>query len=409
MKENILKFPKNFLWGAATSAHQVEGENINNDWWRWEQLGKIKDGSVSGRACDHYRLFENDFKMARELEHNIHRLSIEWSRIEPLPGKWNLEEIDHYRKVLDSLKENNMKAMVTLHHFTNPLWFADLGGWKNKDAAFYFSRFAEFIAKELGDKIDFWITINEPCIYTSRGYLESDWPPERRSIFAARQVMNNMAKAHRGAYRKIHQVLKNGNIDAWVGMAKNNIFYEPYCKYNPFDRILVLILRYLTNFLFLNKIKKELDFIGLNYYFHCKSRFNPLKIRNSFAEIKNDNKKVSDFGWEIYPKGIYEVLMELKKYNKPIFITENGVADKNDVYRSKFILDHLKEIHRAIQNGVNIKGYLHWSLLDNFEWKEGFKMRFGLIEVDFKSYERRIRKSAKVFAKVCKNNSLNNL
>lgn len=410
MKENNLKFPENFLWGAATSAHQVEGGNVNNDWWRWEQLGKIKDGSVSGKACDHYHLFEDDFKMARELGHNVHRLSIEWSRIEPSPGKWNLKEIDHYRKVLNSLKENNMKTMVTLHHFTNPLWFADLGGWENKDSAFYFSRFAEFIAKELGDKIDFWITINEPGVYISKGYLEGDWSPERRyNIFAARQVMNNMIKAHRDAYQKIHQALKEKNFDVQVGIAKQNAYYEPCQKYNPFDVMFVSALRYFGNFLLLNKIKKELDFIGLNYYFHYKLRLNLLKIKSGLVEVKNDNKEMSDFNWEIYPRGIYKVLKELKKYNKPIFITENGVADKNDVYRKKFILEHLKEIHRAIRNNVDVRGYFHWSLLDNFEWKEGFEMRFGLVEVDFKSYERRIRKSAKIFAEVCKNNSLNNL
>ncbi len=406
MEKNILKFPKNFLWGAATSAHQVEGGNVNNDWWRWEQLGKIKDSSVSGKACDHYRLFEDDFKIARKMGHNVHRLSIEWSRIEPSPGKWNLGEIDHYRKVLNSLKENNMKTMVTLHHFTNPLWFADLGGWENKKSAFYFSRFAEFIAKKLGDKIDFWITINEPGVYVSKGYLEEDWPPERRSIFAARRVTNNMIKAHQSVYQKIHQILKERNNNALVGIAKNNIFYEPYCKYNPLDIFLVSILRYLTNFLFLNSIKKELDFIGLNYYFHYKLRFNLLKVKNNFVEIKNDDKEVSDFGWEIYPRGIYKVLKELKKYNKPIFITENGVADRSDIHRTKFILEHLKEIHRAIQDGVDVRGYFHWSLLDNFEWKEGFKMRFGLIKVDFKNYQRRVRKSAKVFAEICKNNSL---
>ena len=408
MKENNLKFPKNFLWGAATSAHQVEGENINNDWWRWEQLEKIKDGSVSGKACDHYHLFKSDFKMAKDLEHNAHRLSIEWSRIKPSPGKWDLEEVDHYREVLDSLRANGMKTMVTLHHFTDPLWFADSGGWENKKSAFYFSRFAEFIAKELGNKIDFWITINEPGVYVSKSYLEGDWPPERRSIFAARRVVNNMVKAHCGAYKKIHRVLEE-NFDVWVGIANNNIYCEPYQKYNPFDVILVLILRYFTNFLFLDSIKKEMDFIGLNYYFHYKLRFNPLKIKSGFVEIKNDNKEVSDFGWEIYPRGIYEALRELKKYNKPIFITENGVADRNDIYREKFILGHLKEIHRAIQDGVDVRGYLHWSLLDNFEWKEGFRMRFGLVEVDFKSHQRRVRKSARMFAEICKSNSLKNL
>ena len=395
-----IKFPKNFLWGAGTSSHQVEGGNVN-DWSKWEKgnaegLAKKSEtywqpwqkekfpemlqsrNYISGRACDHYHRFKEDFDIAKELNHNAHRFSIEWSRIEPKEGFIDEKEIEHYRQVLIALKERNIEPFVTLYHWTLPNWLAEKGGWLNPKTPYYFDRYVKIISENLFDYVNFWITLNEPSLYASNSYLKGNWPPEKKSIFKYFRVVNNLVKAHKLAYRALHLI----DLECKVGIAKNNIYFEniPFidCFWNKY---------------FLNKIKNEQDFIGLNHYFH----------QTLFG---NKNESVSDMGWEIYPEGIYRVLKELKKYNKPIYITENGLADKDDQKREKFIKDYLIWIYKAIEEGVDVRGYLHWSLLDNFEWDKGFWPRFGLVEVDFKTFERKIRPSAYKYAKICKDNKI---
>ena len=395
-----IKFPKNFLWGAGTSSHQVEGGNVN-DWSKWEKgnaegLAKKSEtywqpwqkekfpemlqsrNYISGRACDHYHRFKEDFDIAKELNHNAHRFSIEWSRIEPKEGFIDEKEIEHYRQVLIALKERNIEPFVTLYHWTLPNWLAEKGGWLNPKTPYYFDRYVKIISENLFDYVNFWITLNEPSLYASNSYLKGNWPPEKKSIFKYFRVVNSLVKAHKLAYRALHLI----DLECKVGIAKNNIYFENI----PF-------INYFWNKYFLNKIKNEQDFIGLNHYFH----------QTLFG---NKNESVSDMGWGIYPEGIYRVLKELKKYNKPIYITENGLADKDDQKREKFIKDYLIWIYKAIEEGVDVRGYLHWSLLDNFEWDKGFWPRFGLVEVDFKTFERKIRPSAYKYAKICKNNKL---
>jgi len=422
--ERELKFPQDFLWGTAVSAYQVEG-GINCDWSTPHQ--KI-GGGPAGKACDHYNLYEQDFDLMEKLNLNAFRFSIEWSRIEPEPGKFNQKEIEHYRKYLKSLKARGITTMVTLHHFTNPIWLAKMGGWTNKKVVFYFSRFSCRMLEEYKDLVDFWLTINEPMIYNGLVYFQERWPDARNnidllwanakknpSIIEKRQsllsrikkyllqakklvsvtkVLRNQILAHKKVYQEFHN-LKPG---VKVSTANNNSFFEPFNEGSVLDRFSVFLADYFWNRYFLNKIKNHLDFIGLNYYFHNKIKF-PF-------QIKNDNKIVSDLGWEIYPKGIYYVLKDLKKYNLPVHITENGVADKQDKLRQDFIKHHLRWVWQAIEEGVNVKGYFHWSLIDNFEWDLGFEPGFGLCEMDYQTMERKIRPSAYFYAKIAKENAI---
>jgi len=382
-----IRFRDGFLWGSATSAHQVEGGNVN-DWSKWEKSskrvkqlkkqGKDPDQYISAQAGDHYRLYEQDFDLIKSLNGNAYRFSIEWSRIEPSEGKIDYKEIEHYRRVILALRQRKIEPFVTLYHWTLPVWLAKTGGWQNRKAPYYFDRFVKIISENLSSEVDFWITINEPNIYTSNSYLKGIWPPQVKSIFKYFKVVNNLAKAHKLAYRSLRLI----DLDCQVGISKNNIYF----KNIPF-------VGYFWNRYFLNKIKDCQDFIGLNYYFH-----------STFP--KKRGLPVSDMGWPIYPKGIYYTIKGLKKYKKPIYVTENGIADKDDSRRAKYIKDHLYWIHQAIEDGLDVKGYFYWSLLDNFEWDKGFDPRFGLIEINYNTMERKVRRSARVYGQICKTNKL---
>lgn len=381
-KNNFLQFPSDFLWGSATSSYQVEGGIDNADW------SKFKD---AGDACGHYNRYSQDIDLMKEINLNSYRFSTEWSRAEPKPGEFEQDTINHYRDKLQELKNRGVTTMVTLHHFTTPLWLDEMGNWINTKSATYFSRYALKMFEELDDLVDFWITINEPGIYSFNSYLQGVWPPQKESVFDVMKVTMNQIKAHRKVYELFHEQSKKVK----VGLAKNNQYIEPYSN-SILDKLSTKFVDYLTNSLFLDRVESQLDFIGLNYYFHNKIKF-PL-------EIKNDNKVTTDLGWEVYPKGIYHVLKQLKKYDIPIYITENGLADKKDELRKEFIKQHLYWINKAIQENVDVRGYFHWSLLDNFEWAEGYEPRFGLAEVDYETQERILRDSAKEYAKIAKNN-----
>lgn len=405
-------FPKNFYWGAATSTHQVEGGN-HNDWTEWEKknaehLAKeaekkfshlknwpdIKEQAqnpqnyISGKACNHYNRYEEDFDIAKSLGHNAHRFSIEWSRIEPEEGKFNEKEIEHYRNVIKALRARGIEPFVTLWHWPVPLWLRDGGGWQSRKMPDYFAKYVEKIVLTFKDDVKFWITLNEPEIFSSLSYLKGVWPPQGKNPISYFLVIRNLIKAHRKAY----QVIKKIQSNAQVGIAKNNIYFEAY-QNKLINYILKKIIDWWWNFYFLNQIKNKQDFIGLNHYYHN---------RINYGFNKNENKKVSDMGWELYPEAIYHCLIDIKKYNKPIYITENGLADAQDKYREWFIKESLENIHKAIQEDVNVRGYFYWSLLDNFEWDKGFWPRFGLVEINYKTMERKIRQSALEYAKIIK-------
>ncbi|MFH0937404.1 MAG: glycoside hydrolase family 1 protein [Candidatus Daviesbacteria bacterium] len=394
-----LIFPEGFLWGTATSAHQVEGNNINNDWWDWEQK-KQPEGKRSGQACDQYHRFEEDFKLAKSLNQNAHRLSIEWSRIEPKEGEFDPSEIEHYKKVLKSLKDKGLTVMLTLHHFTIPLWLAQKGGWENFRAPYYFQRFVKRVVPELKEYVDFWITLNEPEGLVFCDYLEAKWPPQKKSKWAALTSSWNLIRAHKKAYKSIHQLVPQ----AKVGIAQNVQSYSAYHKHSLREQIGVIISDLSSNHLFYFFTKGYHDFLGVNYYFHYRLKEDGGLIPE-IANVMSYEKDVSDMGWEIFPEGMFDILTDLSD-GLPIYITECGIATTNDDRRIRFLMLYLQEVYRSIKAEVKVKGFFYWSLLDNFEWTDSFDPKFGLVEVDFETQERIVRPSAYIYADICKNNGI---
>lgn len=401
------RFPEKFLWGSATSSYQVEGGNIYNDWWDWEKKAGLPE--TSGSACRHYELYKQDFDLAKSLNHNAHRFSIEWSRIEPQENEFSAQEIQHYRDVALALRERGIEPIITLHHFTNPLWFSRRGGWENPACVKYFLRYTEKIVCSLAEHVKFWITINEPIVYAYHSYIMGFWPPQKKSFWASRRVVNHFIQAHNSAYRLIHRIYKQKKLplNPMVSFAHN---MQAFVGCNPEfkNRLSVFLRDKCFNFNFIERLYRSnsLDFIGINYYTRSlvdleNYRFNEVMF-GVCRKGHNDLKKNS-LGWEIYPQGLYDFLIRLKRFGRGIFILENGICTEDDSLRWEFIQQHLKSVHAAIHNGAHIMGYLYWSLLDNYEWDKGFKPRFGLVEVDYATQRRSIRESAKNFSRVCKN------
>lgn len=400
-----LYFPKHFLWGTATSAHQVEGGNKHNDWWRWEKNSRKR--FRSGSACDHYHRFEEDFDIIKNLQQNAHRFSIEWSRIEPIEDEWNIEAIEHYRKVILALHEKKIKPIITLHHFTNPEWFQRKGGWARRSSARYFARYVKFVVQELGDIAHFWITLNEPMVYATLSYLDGVWPPGKKSYFLAHRVYHNLARAHRKAYAIIHELYKKHD---WhppkVGVAMNTVSLYSYQMHSFSSWLFMRVADWLWNHSFYFFTGKTHDFIGINYYFHYRLKdlhFRPIRF---FLEARAEKREMSSVGWEVYPQGIFDVLIDFRRYKLPIYITENGIATTNESKRTRYIVSYIKEVYHAIRAGVDVRGYFYWSLMDNFEWEKGFKPRFGLLRVNYATQERAPREAAEVYSEICRTNSL---
>ena len=400
----MIKFPKEFLWGAAAASYQVEGGNKNADWWSWEKrAGKAR----SGHACRHYELYRKDFDLAKKLHHNAHRLSVEWSRIEPEEGKFSRKAIKHYQDVIAALRKRGLEPMVTLHHFTNPLWFAESGNWAHPKAVERFLRFCDVVVRALAKDVHYWITINEPTIYLSHAFILGVWPPQEKSFMKAAAVEENLVSAHIKAYQLIHKIYQSQGLSApAVSIAQHLIAMVP-CKKDLRTRLAAYFRDQLFNMVLLDRIMahKAMDFIGVNYYSRQLIELGRWGRDNWVTDVCQEQHhplKKNSLGWDIYPKGLYEVLMKLKKYKLPVIITENGICTLNDAMRWDYIREHLKSVHRAIQKGVKVTGYLYWALMDNFEWDKGFVPRFGLIDINYKTYQRTVRNSAKKFGQVCK-------
>jgi beta-glucosidase len=407
---NMVNFPGNFLWGAATSSHQVEGNNSNHDWWRWEKKTGLKD--ASGQACRHYELFRQDFDLAKALGHNTHRFSIEWSRIEPREGEFSAQELNHYVDVVIALRERGLIPVVTLHHFTNPVWFADMGGWKHRHACRYFLRYAEKVVDALSDKVHFWMTINEPLVYVFNSYMAGVWPPQGTSLLGAACVTDHMAAAHIRAHRLIHDIYRKKGLPApAVSIAKNLRAFQA-CRGTLKNKCAAYLRNRTFNFDFLDRLSRQrsLDYIGVNYYTRDLADvrgWTPRHFAQDLCDQGHDPLPKNSLGWDIYPEGLYTLLVGLdKRYHLPVLISENGICTEDDGQRWEYIRQHLLKVHDAMAAGVKVWGYLYWSLIDNFEWDKSFGPRFGLIEIDYASYERRIRESARKFAAVCKTGTL---
>ncbi len=395
-----LRFPKQFLWGCATSAHQIEG-GLTNDWSDWEKserrtkhLQKLNLNPadfISGLAANSFVEQNADIACMKELGLNAYRFSVDWSRIEPQPGVFDETALATYLEFIKKLRAHGIEPLLTLWHWPVPLWARDLGGWQSGKIIEPFLRFVEKTVNYLNQEVNFWITLNEPTVYTSQSFLAGVWPPQKKSLLAYYQVIGNLIKAHRQAY----DIIKKIDANNQVGIASHNIYFE--AKGNkPINRWLKAGADWWWNDRFLKKIDDKQDFIGLNYYFH--------NLINYKFGRHHDYEKYSDMSWGLHPEGIYHLLKDLKKYNKPIYITENGLADKGDQHRSWYINEVLQKVHQAIEAGVPVKGYFHWSLIDNFEWSHGFEPRFGLFEVNFQTFERLARPSAQFYADICQHN-----
>ncbi len=415
----ILRFPKGFLWGAATSSHQVEGHTRNN-WSEWEKknadrlareadskFGSIEswrekfgkaaadpNNYLSGAATNHWNRYEEDFDIAQSLRLNAYRFSIEWSRIEPEEGVFDEAAIDHYRQMLLSLKRRGIEPFVTLWHWTHPLWLEAQGGIEARAFPEYFARYAEKIVSSFPELVTFWITINEPTSVIGAAYVNGQWPPQKRSFFAADRVYRRLSSAHKRAYDTIKSIAPY----AQVGFANILQSFDAYRRESVLDKIATRIARYFVNERFLRMTANHNDFLTAQFYFHSRLRL--------AEKIHIPGLPRTDLGWEIYPRGIYNVILPLKKYNLPIYITENGLADADDSQRERFIRDHLSCIHQAIEDGANVRGYFYWSLLDNFEWDKGFWPRFGLVGIDYTTQKRTIRESARTYATIAGTNTL---
>jgi len=413
------ELPEDFKTGTATSSLQIEGGDRNNSWYRWAEEGHIKDGTHCIVADDHWNRVGEDILLMQKLNVSVYRMSLEWSRIEPEEGKFDTEAIEHYRNEIKLLKERGIETLVTLHHFSNPLWFEDRDAWVNKESVELFTRYAENVVNSLGDLVSNWVTINEPNIYLIYGYIFGQWPPGKTKIGEFFKGARNMIKAHIRAYEKIHSVRRGlGFNDTRVGSAMHLRLFDPKSP-SILDKIVCWLYDYLTQKIFLSgtiegrlcfplgfgsgKDKKRYsDFLGINYYSRdiVKFVFSPGEAFGR-REVKKD-AEVNDLGWEIYPEGLYRVCKDMYNlYTLPIVITENGTCDKEDAFRTKFIYDHLYQVKRLIDEGVAVKAYYHWTLMDNFEWAEGLSARFGLYHVDYETQKRTLRKSGRFFSELC--------
>jgi beta-glucosidase len=402
-------FPNEFYWGAATASFQVEGGITNNDWAKAAQEGRVPE---CGAACEHYSRYEADFDAAKELGHTAHRFSVEWSRIEPEEGKFDGEAIAHYRRVLEALRARNIVPFVTIWHFTLPLWFSETGGFERADSPAIFARYAAFVVAELGDLCEHFSTMNEPNVFGSNGWLRGSWPPFKRfavtdlvsitnsgrthesnaqtgigSAFLYFRVMKNLARAHNAAY----QAIKNTSSHIQVSVVKHVIVFA--ANWNPFNKIKAAIANYFWTTVFMNRVQNHTDAIGLNYYFYTQ-----------FGDTRQWKK--TDMDWNFAPEHIYDALMRLSKYQKPLFVSEAGLADHDDSDRAEYIKKQVAGTWKAMQHGADVRGHLYWSLMDNYEWALGFDKQFGLIHIDYQTQKRTIRPSAYVYKEIIANNGI---
>ncbi|MFD5315336.1 glycoside hydrolase family 1 protein [Streptomyces sp. NPDC127098] len=395
-------FPPGFLWGAATSAHQVEGGNVNSDWWRFEHEPASGVHVSSGDGIDHLHRYREDFELLASLGHTAHRLSVEWARIEPAPGEFSAAALAHYRRVLAALRERGLRSFVTLHHFTLPAWFADRGGWLAPDALTVFERYCARAVAALGDLADFVCTINEPQMVALHGYLEGYHPPGIAHAGHWKRVGRVLLEAHHRAV-----AATRAHADAAPGLVVQLPVLAP-AREDAVTRRYRDELRAEIVDLYLDGLRPGDggDWLGVQYY--RKNWVDPASPTifvpppRSFA--------TSQMGWAVYPEGLREVLVLAAGTGLPLYVTENGIATEDDAERIDYLESHLGAVLRAIGDGIDVRGYLHWSAFDNFEWAEGYRPKFGLVAVDHAAgFRRQPKPSAYAFQRVAESGDLSRL
>lgn len=443
-------FPKNFIWGAATAAFQIEGHPDEysqklSDWSKWiDREDKVLKPTNEGQAVRHFDHLEEDIKLMKKLKLKAYRFSFNWAALHRGPGEFDLKTLDFYKKLIDKLLDDSEGAAIepfpTLIHFVLPEWLAKEGGWENPQTAYEFENYTKFLLEHFGSKITNWTTHNEPNIFLWFGYESGIWPPGHQNDF------NRYLKAYQGlllGHQLAYKAIKESNSKAKIGFAQNLYAFQTKAEleeaklsdelFKDSSSVPMAIRKQLHNYMFIESCAEinALDFLGINYYTRFAYDFNTQAKDSAdtnmdslvWAALENPSakhhKEVNDLNWEIYPDGLKQVLVDQKLKNIiadiPIYITENGYscletkrnkADINDDYRISFIQKHLNAVHEAIDEGTNVQGYFYWSLLDNFEWALGMEPRFGLIHVDHKSFKRTPKDSYHYYQKICETNSL---
>ncbi len=451
MATGILKFPDEFIWGAATAAYQIEGAYADDGkgesiWDRFCRVpGNIFEGHTGDIACDHYHRFLDDIKLMKNLGLQAYRFSIAWARIFPEGhGRLNPKGIDFYNRLVDALIAEGIQPYITLYHWDLPQALQDKGGWANRDTAYYFQDYAAEVTRQLGDRVDHWMTHNEPAVTAYLGHLYGIHAPGLKDYKMAIQVAHHLLLSHGLSVSIIRDNIKSESKEIGITLnlspsypasdaaadleAANRYFnfnhgwfLEPLCSGQYPASILAIYEKY--GYLpsmqpdDLRIIKTPIEFIGVNFYFRDLVKNAPGKNILNYDFVKPPDAKFTEMGWEVYPEGLYVLLKKLYlEYKTPkLYITENGAAfqDKkspdgkiHDPLRIDYLQRHFQQAHRAIQEGVPLAGYFVWSLMDNFEWSFGFSKRFGLIYTDYQTLERTLKDSASWYRQVIEQNGV---
>lgn len=396
-------FPKNFIFGTSTSAFQIEGAG-NTEWKGFTG----KDGTKLNLAINHYQKYREDLKYIMYLG-NAYRFSMDWSRLQDASyNSFSNEAAAHYMEIFKTLKSNNKKIMLVLNHFSNPLWFINKGGWTSGKSIKIYLDYVKKVLKTYSPYIDYINTFNEPAAYANMAYILKEFPPKKSNPFLRNKVLKNMAKAHSIAY----DFIKNNYPDIKVGISQACMFTQTLSKKSIWQNFLKWFLNYYM-FEHVHEMftgDEKIDYIGFSYYGRI------LASRHLIIAYEERGRKILDrLGleyddmWELYPAGIYHFIKYFhKKYSRPIIITENGTCTANDKLRIKNIYNHLSYIKKAIDEGINVMGYFHWSTFDNYELAHGISKRFGLVSVDYNSSDlrREIKKSGEYYHKISDSNKL---
>lgn len=422
MADATVHFPRGFLWGTATASHQVEGNNTNNNWYRWEQEGHLKQ--QAGLACDWWGgRWKEDMDRAAETHQNVHRFSVEWSRIQPEPDRWDEDALEHYRMMARGMVERGIMPLVTLHHFTDPLWVYDECGWEMKDIVKIFEKYVRKVVEALKEYVTHWVTINEPNIYALSGYMTGEFPGCDKGFRVALRVLANLLRAHAASYRTIHEI----QPEARVGYS---LHYRPMVAARPWFPLDVLarnihysgmnmafpsaistgVMKSPMGNVRIPEVKGLQDYLGVNYYSVDTVKFditNPMELFGRRSYPSDSDLSTTKFIANI-PNGFFDSLhWATTTYpNLPLLVTENGVEDFEDTMRPRYIAQHIYQLWRAVNLNYPVKGYFHWTLVDNFEWDRGWTQRFGLWGLDRESQARVRRSSVDLYSEICLENGL---
>ena len=406
--------PNGMLMGVSTAATQIEGGDVHSNWNDWYAQGRIKDGTDPATDNDHWQAWEEDTQLMAQMGLQIYRFGIEWARLMPREGEVDETAVTRYRQELQLLREQGIRPLMTIHHFTNPMWFEEKGAFSKRENLHYYLELVELAARRFGDLCSDFVTINEPNVYATNSYMFGLWPPGKQDLLSTLRVMENLAYCHLQAYGMLHKIREEmGYSDTMVGCANHLRIFAPKNKQNPWHRLCAGLTSYLfqdalTKAMTLGKFPIPLrnfgkfpqgeytDFIGLNYYTRSTV--------HNIGDGVRENSPRNDLDWEIYPQGIVECAQKLYDVlPRPIWVTENGTCDNDDRFRCRYLYEHLKALSSS---GLPFARYYHWCFCDNFEWIEGNSARFGLVSVDPQTRQRQVKRSGRFYSQIIANSGV---